>query len=810
MNELKAIKLQQMGPMQNGMIQNPAFPSNPQLNQAQAPAFPHVSRPMPAPQMPMQMGQPMGRGMPNQLGIPRPALNQSPTQQQPSLQRPAPALSEIGLTQQEMEMVLQRSNFYYQNLTEQNRTQIMTAVNHSPLTRHQSFAQGNGNPVLGFLRSRFLLQEKRRKMQRVQAQLAQHAPGLAPSANGSEQLKVQPPRIGMAQPVLRMQGNSSINPQSIDQGFAGNADSIQGRTVNGLATQETGNLLSKGQIMNPAAPQAAVFQPGQRLPAQASLTPQARFGQLQDATASHAQQRPMPHQNQPVQNPMAIPNIPRAPPTTLDSVTQETTQPSVEPGLPPSMSMQPDQFNQTFSRVFPGAQGVPRPNQTQMVPQGITSSNQPDQKMNVPQWPISSQVPAGLTLPNEKHVNTMQQKQLHPIFFQQMEQRVREYDATKYPLELKQALKMSPPSDVVTWGQLKNWLRQNSQIQENEQKLTKILLYQRNQVIQIIRGQLPGHNPGKDAPRSQIPAVPALPGQQNPIRPNVPPQRNISAAVSVTPQDLQFYRQKHAQFRNMDDNKLQKIIEGHKTMYAARVSGMGLKPQTTSQTLPQQLPLQKSVPSRPLQSVVASPNPNQLQSSAPVGNKNNEAASSGNLAKPVPSPTKPSINPLKRSHPDDTTPNMGTSMTSSPSVPQIPAQAGTNLPAAKQPVPLSTRQSLDNLNPQQRAFIEGQMRKNQQAHQMRQVQSIPKAAIEAQWNRLPDDILRKYHEIYQRPSQPVQLDYFQKQLMTNRLPQLIPMIAQMEKLVIMLYKTPDKRQHLPGVLEIVCTVRSYW
>lgn len=255
---------QRRAALQGGMIQNSAAPGGMPQNQGQH-MFPgQIPRPTHTSPVAMQQPRPQQPQQPPGMGM----LNQQiPMQPQPFPQpgeRPPPGRPQDPnpLTANELEQVFRLADQMLQKTPPAEVDRIRMNMNMPP-EQKQSFSQRGQDPVVYLFRQRAYAEVRKHKMTRMgmaartTANNPDPANAMMADPNALHRQASQPGH-GMG-----VQGNAGMQP-GMESGFIGNIDHLQTQQVDGLRSQEAGQLVvpattSQGMNQSQYATQPGVF-----------------------------------------------------------------------------------------------------------------------------------------------------------------------------------------------------------------------------------------------------------------------------------------------------------------------------------------------------------------------------------------------------------------------------------------------------------------------------------------------------------------------------------------------------------------------
>lgn len=374
------------------------------------------------PMFPGQIQQPLqGSPMPvsqQQIGRPN-APQQLPMQQPPFLQHmqqraaPGSIRDDInGLTPQEMEQVSRLAEQMTRKASPADLEKINLSLQNIPPEQKQHIASRGLNNVSYFFRIQALREVKKQKQARIEMAAARAQNALP---DGSNNMMSGPMmnahQRSMSQPMAGIPGNAAI-PMSGHQGLDTAFDQIQGQQVDGLRSQEAGQLVvpaNSSQMVNhgPYGTQQGLFQ-GEHAPLnQGNVNPTLL-----------AQQ----HQRQGVQN---------IPPEKMSHVAQLQAQKQVQAQARAqaaakaqmAMSQANSQIPQSLPHQSPAMPTLNRPlgpNQIhqspQVVPQGSPQSRPPGINSDQNAVPPRPTIPPHLPPAIQERLARMTPEQLTAVF----------------------------------------------------------------------------------------------------------------------------------------------------------------------------------------------------------------------------------------------------------------------------------------------------------------------------------------------------------------------------------------------------------
>lgn len=266
---IRDTRARQAAAMQNGMAPQPGLPagmagmgSNPMQG-----GFPQqMNRAMQNPAMGAQSQMPMGMDPSQQPDLQQQRHPQQPPQsmmqQQRGQQRPgggAPLTDELSsLSSHEYDQVCRLASQMLAKTSTEHMEKIKMNLQNMTPEQRQYLARKNMDPITYFFRSQALGHVRRHKKSRMEMARAQNA-GLDP--NGAAMMgdpMMNPQQRQAYQNMMNHQHNSAfpMNGQSgFDPLFMGNVESIQGQQVDGLRSQEA------GQVVVPASSSQMNHQP---------------------------------------------------------------------------------------------------------------------------------------------------------------------------------------------------------------------------------------------------------------------------------------------------------------------------------------------------------------------------------------------------------------------------------------------------------------------------------------------------------------------------------------------------------------------
>lgn len=269
--------------MQGGMVSQPGLPAGMAgvgQNQAQGGFSQQMNRPGQAPPVSGQPQMSMGINDPHQqaaLQQQRQQQQQSQAilQQQRSQQRPGggvPLTDDLNtLSAQENDHVCRLASQMLAKTSPEHMEKIKMNLQNMNPEQRQYLARKNMDPITYFFRSQALTHMRRHKRNRMEMARTQNA-GLDPNtaaAMGDPMMNPQQRQASQnminlqRNPAFSMNGQPGLDPSS----FIGNVENIQGQQVDGLRSQEAGQLVvpasSTQMNQQPFPTPHNVFQVGQ-------------------------------------------------------------------------------------------------------------------------------------------------------------------------------------------------------------------------------------------------------------------------------------------------------------------------------------------------------------------------------------------------------------------------------------------------------------------------------------------------------------------------------------------------------------------
>lgn len=239
-------------------------------------AFPQqMNRPVQASPIPGQPQMPMGVNDPNQQAAIQQQQSQAIFQQQRAQQRPGgsvPLTDELNtLSTQEYDHVCRLASQMLAKTSPEHMEKIKMNLQNMNPEQRQYLARKNMDPITYFFRSQALNHMRRHKRSRMEVARAQNA-GLDPSntamMGGDPMMNSQQ----AFQNMMSLQRNQAMpmgGIPNVDTSFMGNVENIQGQQVDGLRSQEAGQLVvpaSSSQMNHqPFAAQQNMFPMGQTI-----------------------------------------------------------------------------------------------------------------------------------------------------------------------------------------------------------------------------------------------------------------------------------------------------------------------------------------------------------------------------------------------------------------------------------------------------------------------------------------------------------------------------------------------------------------
>ncbi|KAJ5430330.1 UAA transporter [Penicillium cf. griseofulvum] len=459
-----------------------------------------------------------------------------------------------------------------------------------------------------------------------------------------------------------------------------------------------------------------------------------------------------------------------------------------------------------MARANPGQQPQPQPGQAQTMMNNQMGNAMMRGSMSAPQDLNSGGIPQG----QQMSVQQRQKRQGELFKLQLLRQQNngvemtpeqgKQMDRVSFPPSIlnMNGTSMQVPSNVKSWGQLKQWANSNPQI-ASPNDLPRLMMLQKLHLGQLIsastnqvrdqNGQGPAATPfqSTQAPFMNAPGFP--PGQQ-------PAAVNMQAMRQISAQDIQMARQKLGpQALNLSDEQIQKLLYQNRQkqmMQAAQNRAMQLEGNTQPGQLTQPA-AQPPVPAAQPVSQIKSQHSQPPQSTTQAANAKTQTGTTVKGAKGA-TGKQPS---KKRPSADDTTEARATATPQMSQPVAVPGAPGT---APQRPGHPFTQEQLAQMTPQQRAQVEAHMRR-QQSHSRGQV--LSRAAAEEAWNRnLPPQVMEVYNDIAKNapPAKPIPVSPEQKATMTKQLREALDVLGRLDALVQWFAKMQGQEKNVKNLL----------
>ena len=359
---------------------------------------------------------------------------------------------------------------------------------------------------------------------------------------------------------------------------------------------------------------------------------------------------------------------------------------------------------------------------------------------------------------------------------------------------------MQVPSNIKSWGQLKQWANSNPQV-ASPNDLPRLMMLQKLHLGQLIsastnqvnqNGQGPAATPfqGAQAPFTNAAGFP--PGQQSAAI-------NMAAMRPISAQDIQMARQKLGhQASNFTDEQIREILYRNRQkqmMQAAQNRAMQLEGNTQPGQLNQPA-AQPPVPAVQPVPQMKQQHPQAPQSTPQVANVKPQAGAATKGAKGAAGKQASK----KRPSTDDTTEARATATPQMSQPVAVPGAPGT---APQRPGLPFTPEQLAQMTPQQRAQVEAHMRR-QQSQSRGQV--LSRAAADEAWNRnLPPQVMEVYNDIAKNapPAKPIPVSPEQKAAMTKQLREALDVLGRLDALVQWFAKMQGQEKNVKNLLAMV-------
>lgn len=462
-----------------------------------------------------------------------------------------------------------------------------------------------------------------------------------------------------------------------------------------------------------------------------------------------------------------------------------------------------------MARANPGQQPQPQPGQAQSMMNNQMGNAMMRGSMSGPQDLNSGGMPQGQQM--TKQQRQQRQNELYKLQLLRQQnngvemtpEQGKQMDRVSFPPSIlnMNGTSMQVPSNIKSWGQLKQWANSNPQI-ASPNDLPRLMMLQKLHLGQLIsastnqpkeqNGQGPTATPfqGTQVPFNNAPGF--LPGQQSGAM-------NMAAMRPITAQDIQMARQKLGpQASNFTDEQIREILLRNRQkqmMQAAQNRAMQLEGNTQAGQLSQPA----TQPPVPAAQPVPQIKPQNAQPPQSTPQAANAKAQTGAAAKGAKGATGKQAS-KKRPSTDDTTEARATA---TPQMNQPVAVPGGPATAPQRPAFPFTQEQLAQMTPQQRAQVEAHMRSKQPQSRG---QVLSRAAAEEAWNRnLPPQVMEVYNDIAKNapPAKPIPVSPEQKAAMTKQLREAVEVLGRLDALVQWFAKMQGQEKNVKNLLAMV-------